>query len=204
MHRLQGGKNKTTEKNPVMEAMDATMIDMHIDAIVATAFDGTDTGSTRATRVGDRMFVVLSGGVVWSRPVAELILRLKMLTSPTLEDCSRAVLEFVTEMERAGVSVSELVAGDQNPLCGASVLEELTRTTARADQVAPRLSPPSGSSVSVWRAAVVTGSLLQTKQHCDKAQQRYAELAAHVERILATSEQVPSHISPAFGSYVTA
>ena len=82
--------------------MDAAMI-AYIDAILAEAFDGTATGSTRASRVDDLLFVVLSGGVEWSRPVAALILRLKNLTSPTLEDCSRAVLEFVTEMEREGV-----------------------------------------------------------------------------------------------------
>ena len=175
----------------------------YIDAILAEAFDGTATGSTRASRVDDLLFVVLSGGVEWSRPVAALILRLKNLTSPTLEDCSRAVLEFLTEMEREGVSVSELVAGGK-PLCGASVLEELTRSRARADEVAP---PPFASVRIICfglASSRLTGSLLQAHQSCVNAQQRFVALAADVQQILDTSDQVPSHLSPAFGSYVTA
>ena len=138
-----------------VDAMEAMNKDMNakLDVMLAAAFDGTATGSTRAVRVYHLIFVVLSGGVIWCRPVAALTLRLKKLPSLTLDDCAREVRKFVADMERKGVSVSELVAGGKT-VCSAEFLEVLTTTRTFADNVAPRLSPAFGSSVTAQRAAV--------------------------------------------------
>ena len=135
-----------------MEAMNKDM-DAKIDVMLAAAFDGTATGSTRAVRVHHLIFAVLSGGITWCRTVAALVLRLKKLPSLTLDDCAREVRKFVADMEREGVSVSELVAGGKT-VCSAEFLEVLATTRTFADNVAPRLSPAFGSSATAQRAAV--------------------------------------------------
>jgi hypothetical protein len=125
-----------------MEAMKAS-----VKKWLAASFDPGPTGATQACILGDDVWVV-AAGVRSSKSVAALIVRLNKLKSPAaLEDSIRVVRDFVLEMERECVSVADLVA-EGATFCDKKWLDKLKTAQSHADKVAPRLSPPFGSSVS--------------------------------------------------------
>ena len=125
-----------------MEATNAS-----VDNWLAASFDPGPTGGTQACRVGDYVWVT-AGGVDSSRPVAALLVLLHRLPSPAaLEESIRVVRDFVLEMERECVSVADLVA-EGATFADKKWLDKLKQAQSLADNVAPRLSPPFGSSVS--------------------------------------------------------
>ena len=114
---------------------------------LAASFDPSSTGATEACILGDDLWVV-AAGVRSNRPVAALIVRLHRLPSPAaVEDSIRVVRDFVLEMERECVSVADLVA-EGATFADKKWLDKLKKAQSLADNVAPRLSPPFGSSVS--------------------------------------------------------
>ena len=124
-------------------------LNLVLDGMLAKSFDDTSTGATRATMVGDLVYVCV-GGVTQKRPRAELLVRLLNLgPSPSIADCSRAARTFLKEMEKECIAVSERFTGGDTFVAGASWVADLAKAKSLTDKVAPRLSPAFGSSVSV-------------------------------------------------------
>ena len=181
-------KHKTTEL-----AMQA--LNLVLDSTLAKSFDDDSTGATRATMVGNLVFVCV-GGVSRKRQKAELLARLIDLgPSPSLAACSRVVLAFLTEMEKDCIAVSDrFTAGE---LAGASWYDDLAKARSLADKVAP---PPFARVRIICfglASSRLTGSLLQAQQRCAET---LTAVVAHQDDWKTRLDLVPSRLSPAFAS----